>query len=114
MLINNRLRTEQIGGPNRSCAQAGSDMSSGGSGTTVTPACRRAAIQTDIDFRDIRTCRRVLLVRARFKRSIGSSADNIYGEIEHGRREDDGDNLPRKERPRGVTACSRAGLEPCD
>jgi hypothetical protein len=76
---NNGLRTEQIAGPNRSCAQAGSDMSSGGSGTIVTPASRRAAIQTHIDFRDIKTCRRVLLVRARFRRSIGSNADNIYG-----------------------------------
>ena len=74
---NNGLHTEQTAGPNRSCAQAGSDMSSGGSGTTVAPAFRRAAIQTDIDFRDIKTCRRVLLVRARFRRSIGSSADNI-------------------------------------
>ena len=77
MIKNNRLRTEQIGGPNKSCAHAGSDMSSGGSGTTVAPAFRRAEIQTDIDFRDIKTCRRVLVVRARFRRSIGSNPDKI-------------------------------------
>ncbi len=75
-------RTEQTAGPNNSWAHAGSDISSGGSGTFVAPAFRRATIQTEIVFRDIKTCRRVRLVRARFRRSIGRNAENIYGKIE--------------------------------
>jgi hypothetical protein len=38
----------------------------------------RAAIQTHMDLRDINTCRRALLVRARFRRSIGPNSEKIY------------------------------------
>ena len=53
-------------------------MSSGGSGAFVIVAFRRATIQTDIDLRDIKTCRRALLVRARLMRSIGPNSANIW------------------------------------
>ena len=74
-----RPRTEHTAGPNSNSAQEGSDMSSGGSGTLVIPAFRRATSQTDRDLRDIKTCRRALLVRARFTRSIGLSLENTWG-----------------------------------
>jgi hypothetical protein len=70
-------RTEHTEGPNARSAQAGSDMSLGGSGTLVSPAFRRTTIQTQIDLRDIRTPRRALLVRARLIRSMGPSSENI-------------------------------------
>lgn len=76
-----QLRTEHTAGPNSSTAQEGSDISSGGSGTLVIPAFRRATSQTDRDLRDIKTCRRALLVRARFTRSIGPSSENTWGVV---------------------------------
>lgn len=72
-----RPRTEHTEGPNTRSAQAGSDISLGGSGTLVIPAFRRTTIQTQIDLRDIRTPRRALLVRVRLIRSMGPSSENI-------------------------------------
>ncbi len=77
MLKDRRQHTEHTAGPNNSSAQAGSDISSGGSGTLVAPAFRRAINQTQMDLRDIITPRRALFVRARFTRSIGPNSEHI-------------------------------------
>jgi hypothetical protein len=112
-----RLRTEHTAGPNSSSAQEGSDMSSGGSGTLVIPAFRRATSQTDRDLRDIRTCRRALLVRARFTRSIGPSSENTWGVVACSGTIGDTNcaetDVPKTERQRAATACSVVDPGPC-
>jgi len=71
-------------GPNKSSAHAGSDISSGGSGTLVAPAFCRAAIQIKIFLRDIKYRRRSLLVRARLTRSIDPSSEKIKNRMSKG------------------------------
>ncbi len=83
----------------------------------MTPAFRRATIQTHMDLRDIKTCRRALFVRARLTRSIGPNSENIWGGV--GLFRTDGSAMsaerdaPKTERRRAATACSAVGRGSC-